>query len=59
MTFKFIFQVARGGSHFEGPHWSSTENVLYWVDITMQKVHRLDPGSGNVTTRTIGNQQSV
>lgn len=45
---------ARDGEHFEGPHWSTSENALYWVDITMQRVHRLDTTTENVTTREIG-----
>ncbi|CAH2054425.1 unnamed protein product, partial [Iphiclides podalirius] len=49
-----IITVHRGGTHFEGPHWSKEENALYWVDIMQQKVHRLDSETGNVTTREIG-----
>lgn len=45
----------RGGIHFEGPHWSQEENALYWVDISGQKVFRLDADSGNITSREIGN----
>lgn len=52
--FKIIRKVWRGGLHYEGPHWSSTENALYWVDIIDQKVHRLDPDTENVTTHNIG-----
>ncbi|XP_049884815.1 regucalcin-like [Pectinophora gossypiella] len=49
-----IRNVHRGGDHFEGPHWSVAENALYWVDIVLQRVLRLDGASGNVTTREIG-----
>ncbi|XP_013186262.2 regucalcin-like [Amyelois transitella] len=48
-----IKNVFRGGGHLEGPTWSTTENALYFVDITGQKVHRLDGFVGNVTTRDI------
>ncbi|XP_063832381.1 regucalcin-like [Ostrinia nubilalis] len=49
-----IKKVFSGGDHLEGPHWSSTENALYWVDITGQKVHRLDDETGNITIREFG-----
>ncbi|XP_053615421.1 regucalcin-like [Plodia interpunctella] len=48
-----IKNVFRGGEHLEGPSWSTTENALYFVDISGQKVHRLDGFLGNVTTRNI------
>ncbi|CAH0402495.1 unnamed protein product [Chilo suppressalis] len=48
-----IKNVYPGGIHFEGPHWSTSENALYWVDISGQKVLRLDE-TGNVTTKDIG-----
>ncbi|XP_068619628.1 regucalcin-like [Battus philenor] len=54
LTTPLIKTIQRGGTHFEGPHWSPDENALYWVDIMQQKVHRLDTESGNVTTREIG-----
>lgn len=30
----------------EGPMWSVAEQALYWVDITGECVHRLDPATG-------------
>jgi sugar lactone lactonase YvrE len=30
----------------EGPLWDPAEEVLYWVDIYQQRIHRLDPASG-------------
>lgn len=30
----------------EGPHWSVTENVLYYVDIPKGRVLRYDPRNG-------------
>jgi sugar lactone lactonase YvrE len=30
----------------ESPVWCPAEKVLYWVDITGQKIHRFHPGSG-------------
>ncbi|KAI8437587.1 hypothetical protein MSG28_011865 [Choristoneura fumiferana] len=53
-TVTLIAQVCRGGIHFEGPHWSKTENSLYWVDISKQMVYRLDGETGNITKREIG-----
>ncbi|KAI8437585.1 hypothetical protein MSG28_011865 [Choristoneura fumiferana] len=49
-----VTMVCRGGIHFEGPHWSKTENSLYWVDISKQMVYRLDGETGNITKREIG-----
>ncbi|KAM3961187.1 regucalcin [Aphomia sociella] len=48
-----IKNMFRSDGHLEGPHWSTAENALYFVDITGQKVHRLDGVSGNVTTQYI------
>jgi sugar lactone lactonase YvrE len=30
----------------ECPRWSSTEKLLYWVDIARNELHRLDPATG-------------
>jgi sugar lactone lactonase YvrE len=30
----------------ESPVWCATESVLYWVDITGQKIHRFNPSTG-------------
>ncbi|XP_059051803.1 regucalcin-like isoform X1 [Achroia grisella] len=49
-----IKNIFRGDGHLEGPHWSIEENALYFVDITGQKVHRLDGQTGNITTKYIG-----
>ena len=38
----------------EGPVWSVTEQVLYWVDIMSNLVHRYDPESGSDTTFDVG-----
>ncbi|CAB3233402.1 unnamed protein product [Arctia plantaginis] len=53
-TTPLIKNIQRGGRHFEGPHWSTTENALYWVDIGGQKVYKLDSQTNNITSRTIG-----
>lgn len=37
----------------EGPVWSATENVLYWVDIDGMAIHRLDPSTGVDEHRTL------
>jgi len=38
----------------EGPVWHPREQVLYWVDITRNQVHRLDPRSGEDTVMDVG-----
>jgi sugar lactone lactonase YvrE len=38
----------------EGPVWDARENVVWWVDITRNLVHRYDPGSGHDSTIDIG-----
>jgi len=38
----------------EGPLWLAAENVLVWVDITRNKVHRYDPASGRNVTIDVG-----
>ena len=38
----------------ECPLWSPTEQVLYWVDIHGNTVHRHDPSSGTDESRDIG-----
>ncbi|CAH2095369.1 unnamed protein product [Euphydryas editha] len=53
-TTPLIKNVYRGGEHFEGPHFAKDEGALYWVDISQQKVYRLNVDTGNVTKRDIG-----
>ena len=36
----------------EGPVWH--DNALYWVNITAGELHRLDPATGDHSSRTIG-----
>lgn len=38
----------------EGPVWHPREQVLYWVDITRDQVHRFDPRSGEDTVIDVG-----
>jgi sugar lactone lactonase YvrE len=38
----------------EGPSWDARENVLWWVDITGNLVHRYDPATGTDTTIDVG-----
>ena len=38
----------------EGPCWDTRENVLWWVDITGNLVHRYDPATGTDTTIDVG-----
>lgn len=35
----------------EGPHWSTRDKALYWVDILAPAVHRLDVATGENVTR--------
>ncbi|XP_047537562.1 regucalcin-like [Vanessa atalanta] len=53
-TTPLIKNVYRGGEHFEGPHFAKDEGALYWVDISQQKVYRLDVDTGNITRKNIG-----
>ncbi|KAL2747294.1 regucalcin-like isoform X1 [Vespula maculifrons] len=39
----------------EGPHWDDGSQKLYFVDIVNQKLYRLDPLSGSVTSTYIEN----
>lgn len=34
----------------EGPHWDVKSQKLYYVDINAQKMLRLNPANGNVTS---------
>ena len=34
--------------HAEGPHWDAATARLWWVNIAGERVHRLDPQSGDV-----------
>ncbi|MEO8723612.1 MAG: SMP-30/gluconolactonase/LRE family protein [Sphingobium sp.] len=36
----------------EGPRWHGEEGRLYWVDIAAQAMHRLNPRSGQLESRT-------
>lgn len=38
----------------EGPMWSVAEGALYWVDITGESVHRLDPAGGRHEQYAVG-----
>jgi len=38
----------------EGPAWDAAGGSLLWVDIAGQRVHRLDPATGETWTRTLG-----
>ncbi len=38
--------VAEPADLGEGPIWSTTEQVLYWIDIDGCAIHRYDPGTG-------------
>jgi sugar lactone lactonase YvrE len=36
--------------HAEGPIWDALSNQLWWVDITGERVHCLDPISGSASS---------
>ncbi|KAK9298960.1 hypothetical protein QLX08_007876 [Tetragonisca angustula] len=38
----------------EGPHWDSTSQKLYFVDIFAQKIFKFDPATGGLTFTFIG-----
>ena len=40
----------------ECPVWDVRENVLYWIDIDGQKIHRFDPSSGENITMNLPNK---
>ena len=50
---------AREG-HAEGPHWDAATARLWWVDITGEQVHSLEPESGRVDSwKTAGQPGGV
>ena len=46
--------VDAGATIGEGPVWDARENVVWWVDITRNLVHRYDPDSRRDTTIDVG-----
>ena len=38
----------------EGPHWDVKSQKLYYVDINAQKILRLDPVTGKITSAYLG-----
>lgn len=50
-----IKQVTEPFGLAEGPHWDHRTQKLYFVDIFGQKICRLDPASGSVTSTYIEN----
>jgi xylono-1,5-lactonase len=46
-----VRNVWQGGAVLgEGPVWDARSSVLWFVDIKQRRVHRFDPGSGEVTS---------
>lgn len=43
----------------EGPLWHSKEHVLYWVDIEGERIHRLDPLTGEHEVIPVGEKVGV
>ncbi|XP_015116163.1 regucalcin [Diachasma alloeum] len=50
-----IVPVTEPHSLSEGPHWDEANQVLYFVDISAQKMMRLDPTTNQVTEAYIKN----
>jgi sugar lactone lactonase YvrE len=46
--------VDAGATIGEGPVWDARENVVWWVDITRNLVHRYDPSGGHDSTIDVG-----
>jgi sugar lactone lactonase YvrE len=46
--------VDAGATLGEGPAWDVRENVVWWVDITRNLLHRYDPSSGHDSTIDVG-----
>lgn len=40
--------------HGEGPVWDAAAGLLYWVDMLAGLLHQLDPATGQVSTRRVG-----
>ena len=38
----------------ECPRWDEQTNTLYWVDIDGFALHAMDPATGTVQTRSLG-----
>lgn len=49
-----IEQVTPPATHGEGPHWDCGQNVLYYVDISGQKLNRFDPATKDLKTVHFG-----
>ncbi|XP_054258472.1 regucalcin-like [Macrosteles quadrilineatus] len=45
-----LTRVTEPVDHGEGPHWDPTEQVLYYVDISGQALHRYDPATKTDTS---------
>jgi sugar lactone lactonase YvrE len=46
--------VDAGATIGEGPVWDARQDVIWWVDITRNLVHRYDPNSGHDSTIDVG-----
>ena len=43
----------------EGPRWDAASATLLWVDITLKRVHRYDPATGEDTVRCVSDVVSL
>ena len=52
-----MVEVRRAGDEIaiegDSPVWSTTEQVLYWVDVEGRKVHRYEPATNATSTRQL------
>jgi len=44
--------------HGEGPHWDAESEVLFFVDIESQRVHKYDPATNKVTHAQFGKSKA-
>lgn len=49
-----IQQLTEPVLHGEGPHWDSEKQLLYFVDISGQRIHQYNPYSRHLTYANIG-----
>ncbi|KAG8256631.1 hypothetical protein J6590_064152 [Homalodisca vitripennis] len=54
-----ISRISQPIAHGEGPHWDDTEQVLYYVDIAGQTIHRYDPNTQLEKTITFSKPVSL
>lgn len=51
-----IQQLTPSSLHGEGPHWDCGQNMLYYVDISGQMLHRYDPATKDLKAVYFGRE---